>query len=498
MTALLTWRGLQEYARRPLNLVLLVVVPMVFVTLSAGTLADFSAALGASARAGAIEAASAGWAAAILAGIAGFFHVTGSREPDRRLAAAGGAGSGTWPVVLARMWSALGLAAVASLGALGALALRTGLPDPVRTIGATVLFAVTYLAVGMTVGALLRSEMNGSLLIVFLWIFDVFLSPAMGVDAPALRLLPLHYPAQVITAVTSGHAGPVGDLGISLAWATGGLAVAVLALVATTRPARTTPARPPGALARLRGGLRYGFREYRRNVALWVLLVGLPIYFITVSIAVTPDDPAPLTVTEAGQQVTRMLPMSQLHGAIMVPITVAFLAGLAGLFVVTGSAQADHRLVVAGFRPWEVLIARLGTITFAALLTTTVALLVTATSFSPLSWSIFATSNLLVALTYGMLGVLAGALVGRLGGMYLMLMLPFIDLGIAQNPMFDAAPPEWANLLPAYGSVRVLLDGAFTATLDQPVALMVGLGWLAAISLAAAAVFRRLAAPTRA
>ena len=95
MTATLTLRGLQEYARRPLNLVLLVVVPVIFVTLTAGALADFSAALGGGGARGAIEAASAGWAAAVLAGVAAFFHVAGSREPDRRLAAAG-AGTVRW------------------------------------------------------------------------------------------------------------------------------------------------------------------------------------------------------------------------------------------------------------------------------------------------------------------------------------------------------------------------------------------------------------------
>ena len=40
IAVLLTWRYLAEYARRPLNLVLLAVVPVVFVTLSAGASTD--------------------------------------------------------------------------------------------------------------------------------------------------------------------------------------------------------------------------------------------------------------------------------------------------------------------------------------------------------------------------------------------------------------------------------------------------------------------------
>lgn len=496
MIATLTLRGLQEYARRPLNLVLLVVVPLIFVTMTAGALADFSAALGARADAGGIEAASAGWAAAILAGIAGFFHVAGSREPDRRLATTG---TGTLRVVLARTYSAVLLAAVAAAGALIALALRTGLGDAPRAIGATILFAFIFLAVGIAVGALVRSEMNGSLLIVFFWIFNVFLSPTMGVDAPALRVFPLHFPNQVITDVASGHAGPLGDLGISFAWAMGGMVVAVVALIATTRPVPTSGAgRQPGALARLTAGLRYGFREYRRNVVLWVLLIGLPVYFITVSMATTPDDPTPVEVLVGGSRITQMLPMSDVHGAIMVPITVAFLAGLAGLFVATGSAQGDRRLVLAGFRAREVLVARLGIVIFAALLTTAVALAVTAFGFEAQRWGVFVGGNVLVALTYGMIGVLIGPLVGRLGGLYVMIMLPFLDGGLAQNPMFDAAPPSWATLMPSHGAVRVLLDGAFTDSFDQIGGLTLALGWLAAVTTAAALIFRRLATPARA
>jgi hypothetical protein len=320
----------------------------------------------------------------------------------------------------------------------------------------------------------------------------------MGVDSPALRILPLHFPNQVITDVASGHAGPLGDLGISLAWAAFGTAVAVAALVITTRPARVNRDVRPRSLARLGAGLRYGFREYRRNVVLWVLLVGLPVYFITVSMATTPDDPVPVELVEGGSRMIQVLPMSDVHGAIMVAITVAFLAGLAGLFVVTGSVQGDRRLVIAGFRAREVLGARLAIVAFATLLTTAVSLAVTALGFQPRNWSVFALGTVLAALTYAMLGVLIGSVVGRLGGLYLMILLPFIDGGIAQNPMFDAAPPAWAGVMPSHGATRVLLDGAFTGTLDEPGGLLLALGWLVAVTVAAAVVFQRLATPARA
>ncbi len=491
---LLTWRYLAEYARRPLNLVLLAVVPVVFVTLSAGAIADFADVLGGLTDLGTIEAATAGWAASLLAGIAGFFHVTGSRAADRRLAAAG---AGTWQVVSARLVSAFGLAAVAGAGALAALALRTGIADTPRVIGVTFLMALVYLGIGSTVGALVHSEINGSLIVVFVWMFDVFFGPAMGGTAGIIRIFPLHYPTLVVTDVASGHAGPLGDLGLSALWAVAALATGAVALVATTRP---TPLAAPtihGPWRRVAVALRYGFRDYRRNLVLWVLLVGLPVAFITLSIAVTPSDPAPVELVENGQRGLQILAMDDLHGAIMVPITVGFLAGLAGLFVALGSAEGDRRLVLAGYRPLEVLAARIGVIVFAALLTTGVALAVAGASFSPQNWVTFALANILAAVTYGMIGVLAGPRLGLLGGLYVMLALPFIDIGIAQNAMFDAAPPAWAVLMPAHGAIRVLLDGAFTPSLDEYGALALAIAWLVGVTTLAAVQFHRLAAPRR-
>lgn len=494
LTALATGRYLLEYSRRPFNVVLLAAVPVVFVTLSAGALADFGRILGAETTVRQLEAATAGWAASFLAAVAGFFHVAGSREADTRLASAGSASAS---VVVARLTSSLLLAAVAAAGALLALAMRTDVADPLRAVIATVMFAIIYLGIGATVGALVRSEVNGSLLLIFVWMFDVFLGPGMGsADSLVNRVFPAHFPTLVMLNASSDHAGPLGDLGASLAWTVGGLILAFTALLTTTRPARNRPARTTtSSWSRLTVGLRFAWREYRRNRALWVLLLALPIFFITLSIATTPDSPASVELAEGDQRAVVVLSMVDVHGAIMVAITVAFLTGMAGLFVVLGSAEADRRLVIAGFRPREVLAARLGVIALAATLVSAVALAVTAMSFTPQVWLTFALATLAIALTYGMIGVLLGPLVGRLGGLYLMFLLPFLDVGLAQNIMFDAAPPSWAAWMPAYGAVRVLVDGAFTPTFDETSAFLLALAWVIGITAAAAGVFHRLAAP---
>ena len=113
-------------------------------------------------------------------------------------------------------------------------------------------------------------------------------------------------------------------------------------------------------------------------------------------------------------------------------------------------------------------------------------------SFDAADWAIFIAANVLVAFTYATIGVIVGPVFGRLGGLYLLLLLPFIDIGLAQNAMFDAAPPAWGRYLPAHGAMRVAMDGAFTPTFDERGTLGLTIAWLILLAAAAPAVLRRV------
>lgn len=487
---------LVEYARQPLNVVLLVVVPVLFVALSAAAFSDFAAIVGTVGVADDLAAPTAGWAAGFLAGVSGFFLVVGSKQPDRRLV---GAGMGSARLVSARLGSGLFLVFVAATAALVTLWLRTDLTDPVRAIGGTFMFAVIYLAIGIAVGSIVNSTVNGSLIVIFIWMIDVFLGPGMaGGDVLITRLFPTHVVTLILLDSVSGHAGPIGDIGWALMWVAVSVLVSALIFFVTTRQ-RYHRVRHPSYIRsrRVLAAFEYGFRDYRRNPALWVLLVVLPVFFISLSFYITPDAPASVEVREAGLESLVVLSMIDVHGAIMVPITVAFLSGLAGLFVVQGSLDADRRLALAGYRSSEILAARLGVVTMAVLLVTAVSLVVTAIDFSPAQWPVFAASNLLVALEYGMIGVIVGSLFGKLGGLYMMFLLPFIDVGIAQNVMFSAAPPAWGRFLPAHGAVRLMVDGAFTASFDEWAALGMTLAWILVLFVIGGAIFHQIAAPEK-
>lgn len=495
VTGLLTWRYLADYARRPINLVLLVLVPVIFVALAAGAIADFARIVGGVQDASQLAAPTAGWAAAFLAGVAGFFHILGSRQADLRLSMAG---MGTSRVLAGRLISASILAILAAGAAVGALALRTGIAEPGRVIAGTLMFALIYLGIGAAVGASIHNEVNGSLTVIFIWMVDVFLGPAMaGGGVWVTRLFPTHFATLVMLDASSGHAGALGDLGWALAWTVGSLAMAIW-LYSVRSSTRTGALHAKSSSwSRLSTGLKLGFREYRRNIAMWVLLVVVPVFFISLSFYITPEEPAPIELADGGSVATRIVSMVDVHGAIMVPITIGFLAGLAGLFIVQGSIEADARLSLAGFRTREILASRLGVIAVAALLTTAVSLAVTAVDFSPQNWAWFAAGNVAVASIYGMVGVLVGVVFGRLGGLYVMFLLPFVDVGIAQNVMFSAAPPDWGVFLPAWGAVKILVDAAFTGGFDQGGALLGTLAWLVALGAANAVVFSRIARPQK-
>jgi len=235
-------------------------------------------------------------------------------------------------------------------------------------------------------------------------------------------------------------------------------------------------------MSRISVATRLNFREQGRRPLLLVLLVGLPSFFVTRSIALTTPLPREVVVAGGGHVLTTM---RDIHGAVMATITVSFLAGLLGVFMIQSVRQADRRLVVAEFRPVEVLLPRLLVLGAASTLVLTVSLAVTALSFQPRLWIAFVVGNLLTAISYAMLG--------GLGATYLMLFAAMLDLGIVQNPMFGTGtPPTWGTLLPGYGPGQVIVDAAFSDHFDAWAVLGVGIGWAAILVAVVVVVLARV------
>jgi hypothetical protein len=247
--------------------------------------------------------------------------------------------------------------------------------------------------------------------------------------------------------------------------------------------------------ARVATATRLGFREQARRPVLLVLLVVVPFFFITRAVAATEPDPRRIGLPGGGGVLTTM---RDIHGAMMVAITVAFLAGLCGAFVMRSAQFADRRLVVAGFRPIEALLPRLAVLAAATAVALVVSLTVTALSFDPASWPVFVLGNLLVGLSYACIGALAGAALGQLGATYVVLFIAMLGMGILQNPMFgDGTPSGLAYLFPDYGAARLVIEGGFAGAFNAWGQLALAGGWLLALIAAVAWVMRRVLGSAR-
>ena len=195
----------REHLRTRLNLVLLIIIPTVFVVLAASVLGDFSTALGGRLAGQGATALGAGWAAAYLAGLLGFFEVASSRDADRRLALAG---LGPLRVAAARLLASLALALIVTAVAMVVLLLRARIEHPEHAALGIAAYAVTYLAIGSIVGAFVRDPLTGSMAVMFVFLIDTFSGPGMGQSAiPTVST----YPARLLMAAGAGGASSTSD-----------------------------------------------------------------------------------------------------------------------------------------------------------------------------------------------------------------------------------------------------------------------------------------------
>jgi hypothetical protein len=236
------------------------------------------------------------------------------------------------------------------------------------------------------------------------------------------------------------------------------------------------------------------FRDQRRRPLLLVLLIALPAYVIARSVAQTEATPRLIGLPGGGEVLTTM---QELHGAVMAGAVIAFVAGIVGVFVMHAALAGDRRLVVAGYRRGETILARLLVLAVAVAVVLGAATATTAVYFTPAAWPPLIAALALTGVIYAAIGALAGAVLDRLAATYLLLFLAMTDVSIVQNPMFgDGTPGAWAVLLPGYGPVRMMVDGAFSSSFQAGGELALGLAWTGVLLLLVVGVLRRAVGTT--
>ena len=190
----------REQLRAPFTLSLLIGVPSLFVVSADSVLHDFSRALGGSLTSEAAVGLSAGWAAAFLSGSLGYFAAASSRGSDRRLVVAG---LGPARMATSRIVATVTLATIAASAAFAALEVRSPMVHPWHAAAAIVAFAWLYLGVGVVVGSVVADPLEGSLIVVFVFILDVFSGPGMARAAPPWAIS--QEPANILIAAGRGE-----------------------------------------------------------------------------------------------------------------------------------------------------------------------------------------------------------------------------------------------------------------------------------------------------
>lgn len=240
-------------------------------------------------------------------------------------------------------------------------------------------------------------------------------------------------------------------------------------------------------MTRVATGVRMGLREFGRTPVLVALLVFLPAYVVGVFTTVAPETPAVVHLTDG----TALVGLAAAMPAFTTPMVAALLAGIAGLFLMASTAAADARLAVAGYRAREVVLARLGLLVGVSVVASAVAVGASLLAFDPASLVRYAAATALTALLYGMVGVLAGVLLDRLPGVYLVMFGSMVDLFLFQNPLATDAPAV-AEVLPGHFPLALAMDAGFAGSVH-----LAHVGWALAYlagltALATAAFYREL------
>lgn len=227
-------------------------------------------------------------------------------------------------------------------------------------------------------------------------------------------------------------------------------------------------------MSRIRVAAAMGARELVRQPVLVVLLVALPAYLVGVFTFVAPQTSTSFQTSD-GTSVTA--PLSELLPVVTAPMAAALLGGIVGLFLVQLTADADRRLVVVGYRPAQIVTARLILLVGVGAMGSVTALAATSFAVAPTQPVWFAAAILQTSLVYAMVGMLLGMLVNRLIGVYAILFGSLIDLFLFQNPL-ATEHPVGAQLMPGHHPLRAAVDASFTSS--RPTApLLAGLVVLA-------------------
>jgi len=219
---------------------------------------------------------------------------------------------------------------------------------------------------------------------------------------------------------------------------------------------------------RIQTAVTMGVREFYRTPTLVAVLLVLPAYLIGAFVFLVPKTNIPVSLGRT----TATVSMPAFATVFETAVSVAILSGIMGLFLVLSSEAADDRLRLAGYSDLELIVARVGTLGASVVVVTAVTVGVAVQVFQPANFWAFTAIVGLLGITYGVVGILVGLLFDKLGGVYVMLLVPFWDVHflLFQNTLTSDLL-WWTEYLPGHYATTALFDAAFTAGVEMDMVL---------------------------
>lgn len=203
----------------------------------------------------------------------------------------------------------------------------------------------------------------------------------------------------------------------------------------------------------------------RRRITLVLLLV-IPSLFFWVVDFTTSKRISPFKLATVSEETYIEVPARDESLVFIGVATVGFLASFLGLNLVQKNVGVHRRMVLAGYRSWEIFIALFAVLFFTVGLLALYVGLALHLFFTPQNLTGTLLGVFSAGVVYGSYGILSGVLIrGELEGMLLIVLLANIDAGWLQNPLFydGAQHQEFIRYLPAWFPSQATLTAAFTS-----------------------------------
>jgi hypothetical protein len=184
------------------NVALLLIVPPLLIIAMSGAISTFSNVIGGNLGERAGTAVSGLWAAALLTGVASFFLAVATSRVDARLVLAGlnakviAASHGLVTVTIALLTTAVSLVI---------LLFTQEVAQTEVLFAAIFLAAMIYGAIGSLLSVYVRGDLEGSFVIILVFMLDAFVGGPLASGQGLLTdLFPVHFPSEIAVSAMVG------------------------------------------------------------------------------------------------------------------------------------------------------------------------------------------------------------------------------------------------------------------------------------------------------